>query len=95
MAENGNTSAKEKLHTLTLHARARVQITGVSEVQSFDEQSVVLITDCGELTVEGEGLHVSTLDIARGLVDVDGRVLGLIYSDAAPARRGLRSRLFG
>ncbi len=93
MAENLNTEGKK--HTLSLEARARVQITGVSDVQSFDEQSVVLMTDCGELTVEGEELHVSTLDIARGLVDVEGRICALCYGDAAPARKGLRARLFG
>jgi sporulation protein YabP len=93
MADHLNTENKK--HTLSLGQRTQLQITGVSDVQSFDEQSVVLMTDCGELTVEGEGLHVSTLDIASGRVDVAGRISALCYGDAQPARRGLRAKLFG
>ena len=93
MAEKGN--GQEKKHTLTLDVRRRISVCGVTEVESFDEQSVQLMTDCGELTVEGEGLHVGTLDIARGVVEVEGRVNGLYYADGAPVKRGLRARLFG
>lgn len=83
-----------KAHTLTLRARERAEITGVCEVESFDEHGVVLRTDCGELSLEGEGLRVGTLDIARGVVEVSGRIDGVYYSESAPARRSLRARLF-
>ena len=91
MAEQ--TAAKK--HTVSALARERAEINGVSEVISFDEQSVILVTDCGELTLEGQGLHVGTLDIQRGLVEVTGQIDALIYSDKAAAKRGLRARIFG
>ena len=93
MAEKGN--EQEKTHALSLDKRQKVAVSGVSEVLSFDEQTVVLLTDCGEMTLEGEGLHIGTLDIARGIVEASGRVNGVFYSDSAPAKRGLRSRFFG
>ena len=88
-------TAQNKKHTLLMEQRSRMQLTGVSDVQSFDEQSVVLTTDCGELCVEGEGLHVSTLDIARGLVDIDGQISCVAYSEAGSAKKSRRMRLFG
>ena len=91
--EKGN--EQEKKHTLSMDARRHISISGVCEVESFDEQTVVLSTDCGEMTLEGEGLHIGTLDIARGVVEVDGKVSGLYYSDSAPVKRGLRAKLFG
>lgn len=91
--EKGNEQTKK--HALSMSARARVSIFGVTEVESFDEQTVILSTDCGEMTLEGEGLHIGTLDIARGVVEVDGRVNGLYYSDGVPVRRGFRAKLFG
>ena len=91
--EKGNEQTKK--HALSMSARARVSIFGVTEVESFDEQTVILSTDCGEMTLEGEGLHIGTLDIARGVVEVDGKVNGLYYSDSIPAKRGLRAKLFG
>ena len=86
---------KERQHVLTLTRREQLEITGVCEVESFDEQCVILMTDCGELTLEGEGLHVGTLDISRGIVHVQGHVSALFYSDAARAARKGRRRLFG
>ena len=92
MAENGSADSR---HSLTVRARHKIEIEGVTEVQSFDEQAVVLSTDCGLLTLEGEELRVGTLDIAGGTVAVEGRIDSLFYSSGAPARRGLRGRLFG
>ncbi len=91
--EKGN--EQEKKHALSMGARRHISISGVAEVESFDEQTVILSTDCGEMTLEGEGLHIGTLDIARGVVEVDGKINGLYYSDSAPVRRGLRAKLFG
>ena len=81
-----------KKHTLHIDTRLRAMIEGVREVESFDEQSVVLLTDCGEMTLEGDGLHVSTLDMARGVVAVDGRIDAVLYADNIPQRKGLRAK---
>ena len=81
-----------KAHTLTVQARTHAGIAGVVEVLSFDEESVVLNTLCGEMTVEGEGLHVGTLDMTKGVLDVDGQISAIYYREAAPQRR--RGRKF-
>ena len=93
MAEKGST--EQKKHALSLAARASASIAGVCRVESFDEHSVVLKTDCGDMVVEGEALHVGTLDIARGVVEITGRVCAVYYNDAAPKKRGWRARLWG
>ena len=77
----------EAAHTVSLSARMRAEIGGVSEVKSFDEQGVVLDTACGQLTLEGEGLHVGTLDMTRGVLTVDGRIGALYYTDGPTARK--------
>lgn len=77
-------------HTLHTEARRGAHVEGVREVVSFDEQSVVLHTECGELVVEGEGLHVSTLDMARGVVAIDGRVSAFLYADEEAPKKGFR-----
>lgn len=77
----------EKQHTLSLLAREHAEISGVTEVNSFDEECVVLATVCGELTVEGVGLRVGTLDIARGLLVIDGKICGLYYAETNQIRK--------
>ncbi len=67
-------------HALSMNDCKRLTLSGVQEVQSFDEMTVVLLTCCGLLTVEGDGLHVSRLDLDRGECDVDGQISGFFYS---------------
>ena len=87
-------SEQEKKHAISLLARKTVSISGVTQVESFDDRTVQLVTDCGELTLEGDGLQVGTLDIATGRVEVQGSVSGLFYSDGGTVKKG-RRRLFG
>lgn len=80
-------SEQPKKHTLMQTARQKAVISGVLRVNSFDEQLISLATDCGEMTVEGEGLHVGVLDIERGAVELEGLIHAVYYSEAAPQRR--------
>ncbi|MBQ8397110.1 MAG: sporulation protein YabP [Clostridia bacterium] len=82
-------------HAITLRDRAQLQISGVCEVISFDDASVVLRTTRGAMTVEGENLHVSTLDIDRGEVILDGTVNGIYYTGDGSEKSGFFARLFG
>jgi len=77
----------DQKHTLALSARTHTELSGVTEVLSFDEVCVMLSTVCGELAVEGEGLRVGTLDMARGIVVIDGKVNGLYYTDQRDTRK--------
>ena len=81
---------REPKHALRLECRRRMTLSGVTDVKSFDEQQVDLTTDCGALTVEGESLHIGTLDIARGEVEVEGSISALYYSNGTPTKRGRR-----
>lgn len=81
-------------HRLTLDARSRLNMTGVTEVESFDENTIVLATTRGTLIVRGTGLHLQMLSLEGGQVSVDGSVDSLSYEDPVPAG-GFFARLFG
>ena len=68
-------------HSLSLLSREHAEISGVTEVNSFDEECVVLSKVCGELTVEGDGLRVGTLDMTRGILVIDGKISGFYYTE--------------
>lgn len=74
-------------HSCFIQSRSHADINGVREVLSFDEGGVVLITDCGELTLEGSNIRVGTLDTERGIVSVDGKFSALYYSDSNSKRK--------
>ena len=81
-----------KNHLLTLDNRRRASLTWVSEVLGFDENQVSLMTENGEVTLTGEGLHVTKLMLEEGQLAVEGKIDGVIYSAQRSRRRGLFSR---
>ena len=84
-------------HRLTLQNRSSGSITGIVDVVSFDENTIVLDTDLGLLTIKGKGLHVSRLTLEKGEVDVDGTIDSMAYSSNEALRKSgesLFSRLF-
>lgn len=82
-------------HTLVLEGRGRLSLTGVTDVQSFDEELITMETCEGVLAVRGEGLHVERLSLENGELVLTGQVQALEYDEGAPTRGGLLSRIFG
>lgn len=94
MTQSERMRETELPHKLSLDARSRLSVTGVLEVESFDEQQIVLVTARGTLVVRGTGLHLQMLSLEGGQAGVDGKIDALSYEDAAPAG-GFFARLFG
>lgn len=84
----------EQPHRLTLDSRSRLSITGVLEVESFDETEILLTSTRGPLSIRGQGLRLQQLSIDGGQVLVDGSVDAIVYEDDAP-HGGFFARLFG
>ena len=74
-------------HSCFIQSRSHADINGVREVLSFDDGCVVLVTDCGELTLEGSNIRVGALDTERGIVSVDGKFSALYYADNNSRRK--------
>lgn len=81
-------------HKLTLDERRKLTMTGVTEVVSFDEESVVLKTGLGTLVVQGRQLQLKTLTLDGGNVAVEGQIGALTYEEPRQSG-GWRGRLFG
>ena len=79
-------------HAFSSKGREGMSIDGVSDVISFDELGAVMDTSCGKLAVEGEGLHVTVLNVTEGKVIIEGRINGVYYFDDTQKRK---SGIFG
>ena len=87
--------AAELSQRLELTGRERLTVTGVEDVERFDESCIVMSTCAGTLVVTGEGLHIGKLSLDGGELHVDGRIDGISYEEEQPSRGGgLFSRLF-
>lgn len=91
---------EEKLglsHKVTLDNREKGNLTGILDVISFDENTIVLDTDMGLLTIKGKDLHVSRLTLEKGEIDIEGRTDSFVYSSNESYRKSgqsLLARLF-
>ena len=75
---------EEQAHHLELSRREKGTVTGVLEVIAFDEHEILLKTSQGMLTIKGNDLHVSRLDLDSGETELEGKVDALLYSGKEP-----------
>ena len=82
-------------HNIIIEERKNAVISGVAEVDSFDEEKIVLfLSDC-VLTVRGRGMHITKLSIETGDVNITGDIYTVEYSgDDERKSGGLISRIF-
>ena len=81
-------------HNLLMESRKKLMITGVKSVESFNEQTVILVTEMGEMTVKGSGLHVGRLNVDSGEIDINGNICAIIYNDDTKKESGFLGRIF-
>ena len=81
-------------HLLSVENRRQLVATGVLDVDHFDEKTVVILTNMGVLTVEGEDLHINRLNVEKGDITVEGVVHRLQYTDLKEKGGGVFKSLF-
>ena len=81
-------------HTLTLSGRATATVTGVEDVDCFNEQIVILRTPLGLLTLSGESLNISQLNLEEGRLIVEGEITAIEYTQRKKQSGGFFGKLF-
>jgi len=85
----------EAPHHLILEDREKLTVSGVEEVESFDENTIVMDTAQGALVVRGENLHIEKLSLDGGDLKVEGMVESLSYEENRRNKGGFLARLLG
>lgn len=80
-------------HNIIMEDRKRLSVSGVVDIDSFDDQCVVAFTDLGELEIRGYNLHINKIDVQAGELSMEGEIYSLSYSDSQPKKGGFLSRL--
>lgn len=90
-----NRPRAEAAHHIILEEREQLSVSGVEEVESFDENTIVMLTNRGTLIVRGEELHIEKLSLDGGDLKVEGTIDSLTYEDSGrDTAGGLFARLF-
>lgn len=84
----------ETQHTLTLTDRSELSLTGINDVDAFNEQEITAICETGELIIKGELLHIEELSLESGIMTVKGKITSLEYNEKF-TKTSVLKRLFG
>jgi len=74
-------ASRHTYHQFTLENREKMEVAGVINVESFDNEEIIMETEQGLLAVKGENLHVNHLNLDQGEVKITGYIMELAYSE--------------
>ena len=82
------------IQNVIMENRKKLNISGVKDVSSFDEETILLDTSLGKMTIKGEGLRIESYNTATGDLSAVGKVYAVVYMSDARTSGGFLSRLF-
>lgn len=84
---------KNIIHNMIIEQCKKINMTGVRDVKAFDEETVVLETSKGTLTIKGENLAINSFSTSSGDLQMQGEIVGLVYSHDSN-QKGFIKRIF-
>lgn len=90
---NKQSTENSGLHSISLQNRKLLEMKGVKEVESFNEEKIILQTIQGTLLIKGKNLNIQKLNLDDGSIKIEGQFSALDYSDK-DIGRGFFNRLF-
>ena len=93
MAENKN-SKFAGTSNLMLSSRKNLSITGVKDVDRFDDKEIIAITNQGKLKINGANLKIGKLSVESGTLDLSGKINSLCYMDSRELTKNFFKNLF-
>jgi sporulation protein YabP len=94
--ETNTTKPSTPDHDVVMRGRKILDITGVKQVESFDNEEFLLETSMGFLAIKGQNLQMKNLDVEKGIVSIKGKIFDLVYLDEQHGEKakGFFSKLF-
>jgi sporulation protein YabP len=91
MAEN---KIKFRNQNIIIEDRGLMTVTGVEQVESFNDSTIVLTTIKGGMTIKGEELNISKLNLEEGSVKIDGKINSVAYTAREATPKNIMGKLF-
>lgn len=83
------TQPTKKPHNIIVENRKKVAITGVLDIDSFNEQGVIALTEQGILIIKGADMHINKLSVENGDVSIEAtRIDSITYTDVNNKKAG-------
>jgi len=89
--------SKPKVQNIIIENREKMSVSGVIDVESFNDECIIVDTELGVLVIRGEDLHINKLNLDSSELSVEGDIISCEYSDRESSRSkgmGFFSRMF-
>ncbi len=83
----------ERGHTLTLENREVLELSGIKDVDAFNEDEIIAKSSMGDIIIKGSALHVDELNLETGRLKVSGKIGAFVYNDK-PTAKGFWGKVF-
>lgn len=83
-----------KNQNIIIEDRMKMTVSGVEQVESFNDNTIILTTINGGMTIKGEGLNISKLNLDDGNVKIDGKINGVAYTARDATGKNIMGKLF-
>ena len=78
---------EEIKHDVVIKSRKRLEMTGVSDVTSYDEREIVVQTGNSGASIDGEELKIERFNSQNGELVVNGKINGIFYYNKEPQKK--------
>lgn len=90
-------NAAQKSHHMLVRDRKSMEISGIKKLESLNSEEFVLETSLGYMTISGQDLEMTNLNIDRGEIAISGYVTKIEYFDHQEEKvtqKGFLNKLF-
>ncbi len=93
--EDRKIQKERQVCNVILEDRSKLSVSGVEDIDNFDETNFTAITCAGALVVKGADLHISKLNVDTGELVVDGEIDSCVFNNSYGGKsQSLFSKLF-
>ena len=82
------------IQNVIIESRKKLSVSGVRQVLSFDDETLLLDTALGRITVKGENLKIENFNTSSGDLSATGTVHAAVYMASENSGGGFISRIF-
>ena len=78
----------ELQHKITMIDRSSLLVSGVEDVESFDDDTVIAYTVAGIMTVKGINFKINRLNVDSGELEIEGDIDSIAYAEGHKGDKG-------
>ena len=83
-----------KFHNIIIENRKRIVISGIKDVESFNENEIIMLTHSGGLKLKGSGFEIGKVSTDSGEAEITGEVMSMHYSNAERTPNNIITKIF-